>query len=109
MNSSEVLFCALLLTKDAESVPNGISRLQIWSSAVLAEEKHALELEAAWKPRTDKRTAIDYFGPLERVFKRSWPYAELTLSFMGSMPVARRRLPSTPTSLRCLRCLRRRR
>ena len=77
MNSTEVLFCALLLTKDAESAPNGRSDLEKWSSAVLAEEKHALELEAAWKPRTDKRTAIDYFGPLERVFKRSWPYAEL--------------------------------
>ena len=77
MNSTEVLFCALLLTKDAESAPNGRSDLEKWSSAVLAEEKHALELEAAWKPRTEKRTAIDYFGPLERVFKRSWPYAEL--------------------------------
>ena len=77
MNSSEVLFCALLLTKDAESAPDGRSSLEHWSSAVLSEEKHALELEAAWKPRTDKRTAIDYFGPLERVFKRSWPYAEL--------------------------------
>ena len=77
MNSSEVLFCALLLTKDAESAPDGRSSLEKWSSAVLAEEKHALELEAAWKPRTEKRTAIDYFGPLERVFKRSWPYPEL--------------------------------
>ena len=77
MNSTEVLFCALLLTKDAESAPNGRSDLEKWSSAVLSEEKQALELEAAWKPPTDNRTAIDFFGPLERVFKRSWPYAEL--------------------------------
>ena len=77
MNSSEVLFCALLLIKSAESAPNGRADLEKWSSAVLSEERNAMELAAAWKPPNDRRIEIDFFGPLERVFKRSWPYPEL--------------------------------
>ena len=55
MNESEVLFCALLLIKSTEKVPKGRDDLSKWSSAVLCEEKHATELQAAWTPPEDKR------------------------------------------------------
>ena len=78
MNSSEVLFSALLLIKHAESALNGRSELQTWSSAVLTEEKRAMELAAAWKPPSDKRVVHDFFGRLNHVFNsRSWPRTEL--------------------------------
>ena len=79
MNESEVLFSALLLCKSAESASNGRDELQKWSSAVLSEEKNAIELKQHWKPPTDKRVPIDFFGPLIYVFKnRGWPRPELT-------------------------------
>ena len=78
MNNSEVLFNSLLLTKSAESAPNGRAELEKWSSAVLSEERRATELQSLWKPPNDKRTSVDFFGPLEHVHtKRSWPRPEL--------------------------------
>ena len=78
MNESEVLFCALLLIKSTEKVPRGRDDLSKWSSAVLCEEKHATELQAAWTPPEDKRILTDFFGPLAYVFKKcQWPLHEL--------------------------------
>jgi hypothetical protein len=78
MNASEVLFCCLLLCEAAESELCGRSDLAKWASSVLSEERNATELAAAWKPPEAKRHSLNFFGPLEYVFKkRSWPRHEL--------------------------------